>query len=406
MSELPIDERTLAKLAAPFFVVDLPRLEAKYTRFNKAFSSRFPRSRVALSYKTNHLGPMLQHLHGMGAWAEVVSGPEYEYALGLGVPAERVVYNGPGKSPEELARALADGAVINLDSLEEAHYVAHWRKSSGGTARGVGIRINLLLPDREPGTQSRFGVELDQLEEVAQTLRDASVSVDGIHAHLTSRRRRVEYYEVVADAVADAVDIVGRSTLTYLDLGGGYAYLPREMRLDVTFPTFEEYAEVIDDTLRPRVDALDELTLLTEPGIALSGDCLTYYAPVLATKKIGGRSLAIIEASVHSLKPTRHPAHLPTRVLDSLGAQKSGPTETYDVVGYTCLEDDVIAEAQELPQLLVGDRLAIGNVGAYTFVFKPPFIRPLPAFYLWNGRNVSLARDAQTPEEAFGHHAS
>jgi diaminopimelate decarboxylase len=194
--------------------------------------------------------------------------------------------------------------------------------------------------------------------------------------------------------------MVNPMQLEYIDLGGGFGYAPAG--IPVAMPTFQEYAAAISDEFERTKPGLRALKIIIEPGLALFNDSVSIVAAVRARKSIGGAQLVVVDASVHTIKPTRHSVNLPTAAFDAAGRPKQGPTHQYDVVGYTCLEDDVIARGLQLPSLEVGDLLVIDGVGAYTYVLKPPFIQPRPAFYMWDGTGTHLIRKAECIADIFG----
>lgn len=393
-------EEALAALDLPCYVLDLPRLEQKYAAFQRAFSSTFPKAIIGLSYKTSYLPALLRHLHQRGAHAEVVSDLEYELAERLGVPPEKIIYNGPGKSREAIARALGRGSLVNLDSMEEVAYVV---ASAAELRRGpkIGLRINLMLPEKGA---SRFGIEVESgdFALAVERLRAAGLEILGLHAHLTSKSRTLDHYRLLVRALNDAARRAGLERILYLDVGGGFGAAHPEMPAGVTFPSFEQYAGVLSECVREGPLSPDSVTLITEPGIALTCDSLAMWCSVLAVKILGGRRVAVVDASVQTVKPTKHALNLPTRGFGADFVEKRGEAIAHDVVGYTCLEDDVIAKDVALPALKTGDVLRIDNVGAYTYVFKPAFIRGMPSFYAWDGIQAKLVRRADRFDDVFG----
>lgn len=392
----------------PFYAVDLTRLGQKCQRLRAAFARHFARVEVAVSYKTASLPVMLASLHARGALAEVVSAHEWQLARALGVAPEDVILNGPGKGAALLEEALEAGVAVHLDDLQEVEaVVAYARSRGGGPPVGVGLRVALSLPDTQPpGQLSRFGLALEdgRLEQAIARLQEAGVRVHTMHMHLTTRRRLVSHFEAAARQLADAVGLLGEGAaeLERLDLGGGFGYAPERLE-GVEMPSFEEYAAAMFEALDARVERLEEFEVVLEPGIALFGDVVEAWVPVLSRKQVGGRELVVVDGSVHTIKPTGHGLNLPTRHLDASFQPRRGPRRPVDLVGYTCLEHDRIAQDLPLHPVQLGDVLVIENVGAYTWVFKPPFIRRRPAFLAWDGERWFEAEPAQAFEHVYPH---
>lgn len=386
----------------PFYLVDAPRLAQKYAAFRDAFRAELPRALVSYSYKTNTLPFIARTLHGLGCLAECVSALELELAEALGVPGDRTILNGPGKGTGLLLRSLEAGALVNLDSREEVRAVVALAREQAPDLWRVGLRVNMPRFDADlPGARSRFGITIEggELRSAAAALRGAGVEVIALHGHVTSRTRALEHFRVLARELASAARELGDEGLEILDVGGGYGYAPPQLRLPL--PSFTDYARTLREGLADGFPDLARMTVIAEPGLALVNDCVSYFAPVLALKYLGGRRVAVVDGSVQTVKPSKHAVNLPTSVLGPELREKHAPLERVDVVGYTCLEDDVIAREQDLPALAVGDVLRIDNVGAYTSGFKPQFIRARPAFYAWDGHASTLVRKEESFDEFF-----
>ena len=387
----------IGQLEPPFYLVDLERLRARHAAIHEAFRSRFDRVVLGYSYKTNYLPCVLRTLHAQGAWAEVVSDLEFALALRLGVPGSQIVYNGPIKSDESIARALGLGSLLHVDSLEEASRVAEQVRSLGLEGARVGLRVNVPHPEGEGHRRfSRFGLTMKDLERAAEMLAVVGSPPVGLHAHLATKARSLEHFEGLTAAIGEAAKRVDPEHLEWIDVGGGFGFTPEGFP-GRDYPSFGEYAERIHATLASVHPALVEKTLVIEPGMAMVNDAVRFVTRVESVKHVGGRRIAFVDGSIHTVKPTRHAMNLPTRVFDAAGREKRGDESPCDLVGYTCMDDDYIAIDQALPPLDPGDRVEIANVGAYTLVFKPPFIRARPAVYAQDGDRLT----EDLPEESF-----
>lgn len=392
---------SLASLPTPFYVFDLDRFDAKHRMLRDAFGARFPRLELGYSYKTNWLPAFCRRAHELGAFAELVSSLEFDLAMRLGVPPTRVIYNGPAKRIEDVERALKAGARLNLDSLEEVRHAARLARSRSAETR-VGLRIALS----DCGTTSRFGLSRSdgELADALRILRAAGVRVAGLHVHASGRARDASGFAARARALAGAALAVGIDELEWLDVGGGLGFAPPDMQA-LSYPGFDEVADVLHAELgRELGSALAELEVVLEPGIAWVGDCAEIWAGVEALKRRGQREIAVLDVGIHDVKPSRHPHNHPTQAFDEQRQPLDGPSRCYDLAGYTCMEDDWVARGLELPRLDPGCVLRIGNVGAYTFVFKPRFIRATPAMFVRRAGELRPVHAAESLEEfAIGH---
>ena len=386
---------SLRACSPPFYLVDGDGLRQRYRAFRNAFAAEFPSLIIGYSYKTNYVPAVLRILHQEGAYAEVVSEFEYDIARKLGVAPDKIILNGASKSRSTIARAIAEGAACNLESMRE---VDHAVAIAGDAARPikVGLRINLLHPEgKGHRAHSRFGIPTSDLARAKERLLSAGIQIAGVHGHLSSRARSLDVVQHIARGLLDALDIMGLESVDYIDVGGGFGFAPPG--LDLSFPSFEEYAKTISSALGGRGQSS---TVIIEPGISMVGDNIDYIAPVQCIKRLNGRKLAFIDGSVHTVKPSRHRHNLPTQVLnEDFTPKEVAVTEAYDVVGYTCMDDDYIAIDQELPSLDVGDLLRVRGVGAYTIVFKPQFIRGAPAVYVLDDRGLREARREESVDD-------
>ena len=388
-------------LQPPFYVIDLEAIRERLREVRSGFESQFDSVIVGYSYKTNYVPAMLEEIHEAGARAEVVSILEYRLARRIGVDPSRIVFNGPNKSRDAIAEALDGGAIVNLDSLREVRHAIEWARQEGKRAE-FGVRVNVSHPEySDHRNRSRFGLTDADLQRASEMVEGEDAEIVGLHTHLSTKARDLETFTRLAERIGEASDITGRDSLEYIDIGGGLGRAPDELD-GLSFPSFEAYARRISETLS--VYGLDDRTLIVEPGIAMVGDAVSFYTPVEVTKRIDGRNVAFVDGSIHNVKPTRHSHNLPTRVSNEDFEPKAGAEKEWDIVGYTCMDDDYIAVDQKLPALETGDILRIANVGAYTIVFNPPFIRTRPPIYTLDDGHYRLARRVESVDDFFGEY--
>ncbi len=379
----------------PFYLVDGVGLRQRYRALQGAFATEFPSLIIGYSYKTNYVPAVLRIVHQEGAFAEVVSELEYDIATRLGVAPSKIILNGANKKRSTLERVIGEGAMCNLDSMREVEDIVAIARAKRQPAK-VGIRVNLEHPEGVGHrSHSRFGIPKSELVEAKERLLKAGVQVAGVHGHLSSRARSLEVVRHVANSLVTALDMMDLDAVDYIDVGGGFGFSPAG--LDLSFPSFEEYAATISSTLGARGQSC---AVIIEPGISVVGESIDYIAPVHCIKRIHGRNVAFVDGSVHTVKPSRHRHNLPTEVLNADFTPKNvSTTADYDLVGYTCMDDDYLAIEQTLPTLDEGDLLRIRNVGAYTVVFKPQFIRGAPAIYILDDRGPQEARREESVDD-------
>ena len=390
-----------------YYLFDVNRLLDNYHRMHHAFAQRYPDVQIGYSYKTNYLPYLCQKLHEAGAYAEVVSGLEYELACKLGVPPQRIIFNGPLKREAELLEALQVGSIVNLDSWAELEMVINHARQNPDRQITLGLRLNFQLgsdgksPLQAGYEVSRFGfcVENGSYLTALQRLREeANIKVVGLHGHF-SANRSLSVYETIARTLCQlAVETLGDS-LSYIDIGGGmYGSLPDSFQVK-DIPSYEDYAKVICSAMHDELRGLDKKpTLLLEPGISLVADTFSFVCKVIDRKENRGKRFVLADGSVHNIKPTMHPYNLPMRIVSP--EPRDGEAE-YHVVGYTCMEKDYLLFAHKAPEPQVGDFLIFSHVGAYTIVFSPPFIKERPPIIAQHHHDWLVARRKETIEAFF-----
>ena len=381
---VPVDD-LLETHGSPLFAYDEGMLRNTYREAQRAFSKRYPKVQFAWSYKTCYLNAVCQVFHSEGSIAEVVSDFEYEKARAQGIPGNQVIINGPDKPFALLKRAVAEGARIHIDNLDELLTLEQLTQDSENTVK-VGIRVNM-----DTGMQpawTKFGFNLENGEAARAIRRIAASSrlkLVGLHTHVGTFILEPAFYAVaVQKLIALAMEAEGRGemVLEYLDLGGGFAsrntlhsqYLPAEQIV----PSFDDYAESICTALHTYLPTGKQPTLFLETGRALVDEAGYLLSSVIATKQKpdGGRAI-VIDAGVNMLYTVAWYR------LNILPAQDfaDGLSDT-TVYGPLCMNIDVIREQASLPSLHLGDKLVLHPVGAYNITQAMQFITYRPAVVL------------------------
>ncbi|MBI3953756.1 MAG: alanine racemase [Chloroflexi bacterium] len=397
---VPVDE-LVHRYGSPLWVVSEITLRSKYQSMYRAFSLRYPRVAVAYSYKTNYLSGVCSILHQEGAWAEVVSGFEYEIALALGVPGDKIIFNGPLKRPEELARAISQGAMVNLDSYDELAVVEQLAEKMG-RAVPVGVRVNMTVG---PLTWDRFGFNLENgqaLQACQRVLASPTLKLVGLHAHVGTFILDPGLYRQMAEKLGGLARYLADLgvTLEYLDVGGGFAshntLHDQWMPAEYATPSFEQYADAICPTLINMLPQPLPL-LLMEPGRALVDESMCLLTSVVSTKLLSsGQKGVVLDAGINLL-PTSVWYRHEVRLAGETGTPTDGGVmEEVNLYGPLCMNIDVIQFRTALPPVRRGAVLVIKNVGAYNFTQSMQFIQPRPAVVLVNGGEVECIRAPET----------
>ncbi len=369
------------RFGSPLFVYSERSLRRKYRQVHTAFATRYPNVAFGWSYKTNYLKAICAVFQSEGAMAEVVSEMEYDKARAMGVPGEKIIFNGPYKSPAALRRAVDEGAIVNVDHLDEIEDLERIAEELGRTLP-IGIRLNLdagIYPQ-----WSRFGLNVESgeaLDKVRRMHERGRLRVAGLHCHIGTYILDPAAYARGAEKMVDfAYKIEERFgfRVEYLDIGGG---LPSRSKLkgtylapDVGLPSIDEYAETACDALHASLRPGDFPTLILESGRALVDEAGFLITSVVASKYLpDGTRAYVVDAGVHQLFTAFwYKFNIET------DREIPGMRETSVLYGSLCMNIDVVDEGVSLPPLERGQRLVVSPVGAYNNTQWMQFIHYRP----------------------------
>jgi diaminopimelate decarboxylase len=359
----------ISKFGSPLFVLSESTIRKTYKEAHRAFSSRYPNVQFAWSYKTNYLNAVCNVFHQEGAWAEVVSGFEYDKALANGVSGELILFNGPDKSTEDLQKAIRNNSLIHIDHFDELYEIIHLSKEMTERPK-VAIRVNM-----DPGIYpkwDRFGFNYENGEAwdaINRIMANKNLDLMGLHTHIGTYMMSVEAYRVAAGKLADLAIKLERKhghALKYIDMGGGFAskntlrgaYYPGTD----TAPSFDDFAEAITSVLMSSDIKPDHLPMLIlETGRALIDDAGYLVGTVIANKRLAdGRRATILDAGVNLLFTAFWYEH-DIRPVEPVSDQ----TEDTTLYGPLCMNIDIIRGNVMFPLLKKGDQYVIKRVGAY-----------------------------------------
>jgi diaminopimelate decarboxylase len=381
-----------AQVGTPFYVYSTATLERHYRLFEEALRP-LPHL-VCFAVKSNGNVAVLKTLARLGAGMDVVSGGEYLRAKAAGVPGDRIVFSGVGKTRAEMRMALTGGIrQFNVESEPELLALSEVAASLGVTAP-IAIRVN---PDVDARThekiatgkkENKFGIPIARAPEVyAEAARLPGIEVVGIDVHIGSQLTELEPFEQAYLKVAELTRALRGAghTIRRLDLGGGLG-IPYE-RSNTAPPLPVEYGEVIKRT----VGDLD-CEIEIEPGRLISGNAGLLVASVIYLKHGEGRDFLILDAAMNDLvRPSMYGAHHDiVPVVEPAPGEEPKP---YDIVGPVCETGDTFARGRLMPLVGPGDMVAFRSAGAYGAVMASEYnTRPLVPEILVNGDQFAVIR--------------
>ncbi|MBS4179131.1 diaminopimelate decarboxylase [Bacillus sp. FJAT-49731] len=396
------------KYGSSFYLLNVNKLRENYKKIENAFRSRYENFIIGYSYKTNYIPFLCKELSRLGAYAEVVSRIEYDLAIKLGEDPTRIIFNGPLKSQNDINYALNNESIINLDSIYEVDFVKDYAMKNQNKLIKIGLRVNFdISQNGESSLQegykvSRFGicVENGNWEYVLNTLQEIkNIKIVGLHGHFSTKNRCVESYRTITKKLCALARENISDSLEYIDVGGGiYGEIPKSFNMNT--PTFEDYAEAICGIMNNEFEGFEKKpSLILEPGMAMVANTFVFIAKVIETKTVRDEKFVLVDGSVHNVKPTMHKKNLPMRIIRENKDIKT--RERFNIVGYTCMEKDYLAHEiiAELPQK--DDYIIFENVGAYTIVFNPPFIKERPGIIATDNNEFFVIRKKETIRQFF-----
>jgi diaminopimelate decarboxylase len=351
-------------VGTPFYCYSTATLERHYQVFAGAFADID--ALVCYAMKANSNQAVIATLARLGAGADVVSGGELKRARAAGIPAEKIMFSGIGKTADELSAAVDDGILcINVESEPELELLSSIASSKGRSAP-ISVRVN---PDIDPKThhkiatgkaENKFGIPISRAREVyARAAKLKGLNVTGVDMHIGSQITDLDPFgdaftllaEFVRDLRADG------HVISHVDLGGGLG-IPYHDNNELP-PHPEEYAAVVKRATRDL-----NCKLIFEPGRLLVGNAGILVTRVLFVKHGEAKNFIVLDAAMNDLiRPTLYDAHHEIWPV----TQPAATTRRIraDVVGPVCESGDFLALGRDLAEPKAGDLLAVMSAGAY-----------------------------------------
>ncbi len=360
---VPVPEIAKA-VGTPFYVYSTATLERHYKVFSGAFAD--VDAMVCYAMKANSNQAVLRTLAKLGAGIDVVSGGELRRALGAGVPANRIMFSGVGKTVAEMDYALEAGIYcFNIESEPELE-VLNLRAVKAGKRAHVSFRIN---PDVDARThakistgkkENKFGISYERARAVyAHAATLPGIEVAGIDMHIGSQITELQPFEDAFRLLRELVESLRADghTISHVDIGGGLGIPYREDNNPPPLP--DAYAHIVKNELKSL-----NCKIITEPGRLIVGNAGILVTEVIYVKDGGEKNFVIVDGAMNDLiRPTLYEAYHGIRPV--VQPAVDAPRIKADIVGPVCETGDYLALDREMAAPQPGDLIAVSSAGAY-----------------------------------------
>ena len=384
---------TLAEaVGTPFYCYSTATLTRHYNVFAGAFAD--VDALVCYAMKANSNQAVVATLAKLGAGADVVSGGELTRARLAGVPADRIMFSGIGKTAGELALAVDENILcINAESEPELDLLSSIASSKGRAVK-ISVRVN---PDVDPKThhkiatgkaENKFGIPISRARKVyAKAAKLPGIKVTGVDMHIGSQITDLDPFDDAFSLLADFVRTLRGDghAISHVDLGGGLGIPYLDDNEPPPHP--DAYARIVKRATRDL-----NCRLIFEPGRLIVGNAGILVTRVLFVKRGEAKNFVVVDAAMNDLiRPTLYDAH--HEIWPVSEPRPSARRIRADVVGPVCESGDFLALNRDLAEPGPGALLAVMSAGAYGAVQAGTYnTRPLVPEVLVNGPQWALIR--------------
>ncbi len=387
-------------VGTPFYCYSSAAIERNFEAFRSAFAGQ--NAFLFYAMKANSNQAVLATLARLGAGMDVVSEGELKRARAAGVPGERIIFSGVGKTLAEMSLGLEENILcFNVESEPELEGLSRAASSRGAIAP-IAIRVN---PDVDARThakiatgksENKFGVPISRARDVYAYARDLpGLAVRGVDMHIGSQITDLQPFDDAFGRIADFVRALTADghQIEHVDLGGGLGIPYRTDNNPPPFP--QHYAEIV-----ARHTAALDCKVILEPGRVIVGAAGALVASVIYLKKGENKRFVIVDAAMNDLvRPTLYDAYhdiLPVNAPEPGAARWTRS----DVVGPVCESGDYLALDRHMPEVAAGDLIAVMSAGAYGAVQAGTYnSRLLVPEVLVRGAQYAVVRPRRTFEE-------
>jgi len=372
-------EKLYEKYGNSYYLYNKKIFSRNYKNLINKIRNFYPKAEIAYSYKTNYLPEICRTVSELGGYAEVVSSMEYYLARVVEKNPRKIFLNGPFKDPQTIRKMINDGGIINIDSWDDYRKLKDILISAETYKIKLGIRCNFNVN----GELSRFGVdgESDDLVKLLDQIHRDGFRLSTIQCHFQKRdkntwektmEKMINFYFLFTEKYGYSPENVS--------VGGGLSGpMPKEMKTEFSYeiPTFDEYAKIIGGNFASAMlQEKNKPLLFIEPGTSLVGDTFEYIVKVVSVKQISNQKYITVDGSTKNISAHSERVKVPLKVIrDKKFLNPRKELVKNSVVGYTCLERDIICDDFNY-DVRAGDLIVFTMAGAYSITMKPPFILP------------------------------
>ena len=377
------------QVGTPFYCYSTAALTERYTAFANALSGQD--ATICYAVKANSNQAVIRTFADLGAGADIVSEGELRRALAAGVPADRIIFSGVGKTRDELAYALSENIhKINVESVPELQVLGELAPERGAE---IGIRVN---PDVDAKTHekistgkagNKFGIDIGQARDAfAQARAMPGIKPVSVAVHIGSQLTDLSPLRAAYKTVAELVTVLRADghEIDSIDLGGGLGIRYK----GETPPPLADYARIVQETTGNL-----GCRLFVEPGRMLVGNAGILVTRVIYDKPGLARRFVIVDAAMNDLiRPAMYDAY--HDIQPAREAATDASETDADIVGPICETGDTFARGRRLPPLKTDDLLIFRSAGAYGAVMASTYnSRLLIPEVLVNGHNFAVVRE-------------
>nr|WP_294906316.1 diaminopimelate decarboxylase [uncultured Lacibacter sp.] len=381
-----------ATYGTPVYVYDANKIKTQYEKLVNGFSVLDTRIFYASKALTNlHV---IKYINSLGCNIDCSSINEVKLALHAGVKPENVLYTSNGISFAEIEEAVAAGVHINIDSLSNLEKFG--KKYGHSYPVGIRLRPNIMaggnLKISTGHNKSKFGIPVEQINELEQIVKNKNIFIRTLHIHTGSEIKDAEVFVKGIEVLFDLIPHFPE--LEVIDLGGGFKvpYMEHEKETNIG-----ELAQKLKQafTDHPLANG-KELQVWFEPGKFLVSECGYLLAEVNVVKRNADVIIAGINTGLnHLIRPMMYDAY---HYISNL-SNPNGEEKKHMITGYIC-ETDTFASDRMLPEIKEGDILCIHNAGAYGYEMSSNYnSRYRPAEVLVKDGEAILIRKRESFED-------